>query len=79
MRQIKIVVVVVVLGCWTFTRPSFKLYAEKIQSDPFAPPSLFRVTMDQQAAGYPAFATRFGLQHTVFRPAPNEWFPVKYI
>ena len=56
-----------VLGCWTFTRPSFKLYAEKIQSDPFAPPSLFRVTMDQQAAGYPEFATRFGLQHTIFR------------
>ncbi|CAH3028763.1 unnamed protein product [Porites evermanni] len=51
-----------ILGCWTFTRPSFKLYAEKIQSDPFAPPSLFRVTMDQQAAGYPAFATSSRIQ-----------------
>jgi len=49
-----------VLGCWTF--PSFKLHADKIQSDPFAPPSLFRVTMDQEKAGYPDFATSSRIQ-----------------
>ena len=44
------------LGCWIF--PNFKLYADKIQSDPFAPASLFRVIMDQDVAGYPAFTSR---------------------
>lgn len=42
-----------ILGCWTF--PTFKLHAEKIQSDPFAPPSLFRVVIDQEVARYPEF------------------------
>lgn len=45
------------LGCWTF--PTFKLHAEKIQSDPFAPPSLFRVIMDQEVARYPEFTNRY--------------------
>lgn len=45
------------LGCWMF--PTFKLHAEKIQSDPFAPPSLFRVIMDQEVARYPEFTNRY--------------------
>ncbi|CAH3135385.1 unnamed protein product [Pocillopora meandrina] len=47
-------------GCWIF--PKFKLYADKIQSDPFAPASLFRVIMDQDVAGYPAFTSSTRLQ-----------------
>lgn len=49
-----------ILGCWTF--PNFNLHAEKIQSDPFAPPSLFRVTVDQDVAKYPDFAISSRIQ-----------------
>ena len=49
-------VVACIQGCWNFS--TFQLHAVKIQSDPFAPPSLFRVTMQQDVAKYPEFATR---------------------
>ena len=58
-----VVHVLLSLGCWTF--PTFKLHAEKIQSDPFAPPSLFRVIMDQEVAKYPEFTNRYISNFTV--------------
>ncbi|XP_032236382.2 uncharacterized protein LOC5511282 [Nematostella vectensis] len=61
-----------ILGCWQFS--GYRFYVDKIQSDPFAPPSLCRVQMDQSVANYPEFAISSKTQCTATADYLTRWF-----
>ena len=59
------------LGTDTYAFPQYTLLFEKVQSDPFAPPSQLRIRVDKNVAGFPEelYNTRDRYVLSVF----NDW------